>query len=187
MKKNTRQRILNYSEELMLSMGYNGFSFLDISKKIGIKKASMHYHFPTKEDLAVTIVRKYRNLFIRWKKQNSSKETLGKIESFFSLYHSLYRNGKQICPIGMLLAEYSTIPELLQKEVKGLLEDEKNWILTTLELGLKSNEISKEVQPLLFADLIMSYLSGSIKFWRLNSSDETYYTAKEYFLKKIEK
>lgn len=68
MKQNTKERILKYSEQLMLSKGYNGFSFMDIAKIVGIKKASMHYHFPTKEDLAVAIVLKYRRLFSRWKR-----------------------------------------------------------------------------------------------------------------------
>lgn len=182
MRQNTRDRILKYSEQLMLSKGYNGFSFMDVAKKIGIKKASMHYHFPTKEDLAVNIVLKYRNLFDRWRNRVSEKSTIDKISSFFSLYHSLYRDGNQICPIGMLLAEYSTIPEQLQKEIEILLSEERTWFISTLTKGKENEDIPEHINPLLYTDLVLSYLSGAIKFWRIYNNDDAYYSAKDYFV-----
>lgn len=187
MKQNTKERILKYSEQLMLSKGYNGFSFMDIATKVGIKKASMHYHFPTKEDLAVNIVKKYRNLFYHWRNRVEYKNPVEKVSSFFSLYHSLYRKGNQICPIGMLLAEYPTIPELLQIEVLKLLEDEKEWLLLTITEALESNSISLDIEPKVYTDLVLSYLSGAIKFWRIYEDDESYYSVKSYFVDQLKK
>lgn len=185
MKQNTKERILKYSEQLMLSKGYNGFSFMDIAKMVGIKKASIHYHFPTKEDLAVTIVMKYRKLFSRWRNRVEERSTVDKISGFFSLYHSLYRKGNQICPIGMLLAEYSTIPQLLQNEIKTLLEEEKKWLISTMNSAKASGDIPDNIDSLVFTDLVISYLSGAIKFWRIYNDDESYYSAKEYFVNQL--
>jgi TetR/AcrR family transcriptional repressor of nem operon len=39
--------------------GFKGFSFRAIAADVGVKSASVHYHFPTKEKLAATVVRRY--------------------------------------------------------------------------------------------------------------------------------
>src|SRR3546814_4811414 len=37
-----------------------GFSYADISSVVGIRKASIHHHFPSKSDLVRTVVAQYR-------------------------------------------------------------------------------------------------------------------------------
>ncbi|HIE19064.1 TPA: TetR/AcrR family transcriptional regulator, partial [Candidatus Bathyarchaeota archaeon] len=36
-------------------MGYGGFSYSDLSKALGITKASIHHHFPSKEELGLAV------------------------------------------------------------------------------------------------------------------------------------
>jgi AcrR family transcriptional regulator len=36
-----------------------GFSFGEIAADVGIKGSSVHYHFPTKDDLAAAVVRRW--------------------------------------------------------------------------------------------------------------------------------
>lgn len=43
----------------MQAGGFGGFSFREIAADVGIKSSSVHYHFPTKEDLAAAIVRRW--------------------------------------------------------------------------------------------------------------------------------
>lgn len=182
MKQNTRERILRFSEHLLLSQGYNGFSFMDVAEKVGIKKASIHYHFPTKEDLAIAIVTKYRKLFSRWQDGLLNKKTVDKISSFFSMYHSLSRDGELICPMGMLAAEYPTLPGHLQEEVKVLLDEEREWLISCLNQGLKVQDIPSDINAVQYAELIMGYLSGAIKFWRIYDDVDTYYQTRDYLL-----
>ena len=44
----TREKILELGENLIRTKGYNAFSYQDISSKLGIKNAAVHYYFPTK-------------------------------------------------------------------------------------------------------------------------------------------
>lgn len=53
---NTKERILAVAEALIQKDGYNAFSFKDIATAINIKTASIHYHFPSKEDLGVAVI-----------------------------------------------------------------------------------------------------------------------------------
>lgn len=44
---------------LLSTRGYNGFSYRDLAKLVGIKTSSIHYYFPAKEDLALVAVQTY--------------------------------------------------------------------------------------------------------------------------------
>ncbi len=55
----TRSDLLTSAEVLLRTKGYAAFSYADLAEDIGIKKASIHHHFPTKEGLAIAIVESY--------------------------------------------------------------------------------------------------------------------------------
>lgn len=57
---NTFHEILNCARSLIIAGGYSGFSYADISEFVGIRKASIHHHFPTKVDLVRILVAQYR-------------------------------------------------------------------------------------------------------------------------------
>src|SRR3954462_3660155 len=55
----TRDHVLDVAERLAQTRGFNGFSYADIAAEVGITKASLHYHFPTKADLGRALVVRY--------------------------------------------------------------------------------------------------------------------------------
>ena len=52
-RSTTAEDILDRAEALIQTRGYSAFSYQDISDTLGIRKASIHYHFPSKTDLGV--------------------------------------------------------------------------------------------------------------------------------------
>tara|TARA_B100000678_G_C18036617_1_gene432968 strand:- start:82 stop:669 length:588 start_codon:yes stop_codon:yes gene_type:complete len=56
----TSDKILHCARSLIIAGGYNGFSYADISEVVGIRKASIHHHFPSKVDLVRTLLERYR-------------------------------------------------------------------------------------------------------------------------------
>lgn len=56
MKENTAQRILDTAQDLIRHRGYSAFSYADIADRVGIRKASIHYHFAAKEDLVLSLI-----------------------------------------------------------------------------------------------------------------------------------
>ncbi len=59
MANGTRELLLKEAEALMRTRGYAAFSYADLSERIGIRKASIHHHFPTKEDLGNALIDSY--------------------------------------------------------------------------------------------------------------------------------
>jgi TetR/AcrR family transcriptional repressor of nem operon len=56
----TADDIISCARTLIIVGGYNGFSYADIAAVVGIRKASIHHHFPTKVDLVRTLLQLYR-------------------------------------------------------------------------------------------------------------------------------
>lgn len=50
-----RERILEQAEELFRSRGYNTVTMREIADAVGIRQASLYYHFPSKEQLFVAV------------------------------------------------------------------------------------------------------------------------------------
>ena len=60
---NTRTSLLDSAEQAVRQRGYNGFSYADLAREIGIRKASIHHHFPTKADLGLALIERYNQNF----------------------------------------------------------------------------------------------------------------------------
>jgi TetR/AcrR family transcriptional repressor of nem operon len=58
-RSNTADEILDLAETLIQARGCNAFSYQDIADKLGIRKASIHYHFPSKSDLGISVIERY--------------------------------------------------------------------------------------------------------------------------------
>src|SRR5687768_2945710 len=55
------EEIVESTKALIIAAGYSGFSYADVSERVGIRKASIHHHFPSKVDLVRTVVASYRD------------------------------------------------------------------------------------------------------------------------------
>ncbi|AUH65282.1 TetR/AcrR family transcriptional regulator [Paracoccus zhejiangensis] len=60
----TTEAIMDAAEARIRAGGYTGFSFRELATDVGVKSASVHYHFPTKENLAAAVARRYKDRFL---------------------------------------------------------------------------------------------------------------------------
>src|ERR1700744_3605487 len=51
--------IMDAAELRIRKGGYGAFSFRELAADVGVKSSSVHYHFPTKEDLGAAVIRRY--------------------------------------------------------------------------------------------------------------------------------
>ena len=101
----TKTTILDAAEALILTRGYNGFSYQDIAGIVGIRKASIHHHFATKEELGAAFVDRYIRRFKQWREDVAGLSVDQKLMAFFEMFKRVSDNAEKICPLGMLTAE----------------------------------------------------------------------------------
>jgi AcrR family transcriptional regulator len=65
----TRERILDVAEELFANNGYNGTSLRDVARAAELQTAAIGYHYPTKEELFDTVVRRRAAVMSEWRQR----------------------------------------------------------------------------------------------------------------------
>jgi len=58
-----REQILDVAQDLIQREGIDAVSFRTLAEKVGIKSASVHYHFPKKDDLVLELTTRYTAAF----------------------------------------------------------------------------------------------------------------------------
>jgi TetR/AcrR family transcriptional regulator, transcriptional repressor for nem operon len=174
---NTRTKILDLAENLILERGFNAFSYQHLSDTIGIKKASIHYHFPTKDHLGKAVVERYRESFKLWKKKLEDENTkeLDKLDAFFATYKNIVIQTDKICMPGILGAELNTLSEEMKEEMKLYFQERFNWLKQILADGLYSGAFHFIGNPEHQALLIISSLQGVMQIARTNQNPDYYY------------
>lgn len=119
-----RERILDAAEARMRAVGYNATSFRDLAADVGVKSASVHYHFPSKEDLALAVVRRYAERQFAALAAATAGETdpARKAAAMIALHEAAFAPGQRICLCAMLAAESVGLPERVGRAVSGFFD-----------------------------------------------------------------
>ncbi|MEM1048485.1 MAG: TetR/AcrR family transcriptional regulator [Pseudomonadota bacterium] len=104
----TADRILDAAESRVQTAGYNGFSFRDLAEDVGIKSASVHHHFPTKEALVTRLTDRYTDRFFAGLKDKS--DASGRVGAYRAAFRQAFLNDNKMCLCGMLGAESGGLP-----------------------------------------------------------------------------
>lgn len=167
----TRDKIIQIGDELIRKIGYNAFSFSDISKILQIKNASIHYHFPTKSMLVISIIQKHLYLLERFKKTVSDRTATDKMIQFLAVY-AMGRSNSKISILGALANDYYTFDTPIQNELKLLMENTLNWLTETLKEGRTDGSFHYPMDHRTKATMIITNLLGAEKLARITFSHD---------------
>jgi TetR/AcrR family transcriptional repressor of nem operon len=168
MGTDTRERLLTQAEIMVRTRGYAGFSYADVAAAVGIRKASIHHHFPSKEDLGVALIESYKRRYdvaLRaiWEESDSG---IGRIEAYAKLYLEGLRQD-QGCLCGVMACERDILPDRLREGVTEFFAGHLIWLERVLEAGAKNGTIRHGLNAANYAKLVLSTLEGALMLGRL--------------------
>ena len=114
MQGETAERILEAANALLIDRGYSAFSYADIAETVKIRKASIHYHFPTKAGLVAAALRRHRARISEGMKSTDDQieNPLVRIKNYFKYWEECIDGRTLSFCIGALLgAEMPSLPE----------------------------------------------------------------------------
>lgn len=160
----TAMRLLDAAQVLIQNNGYNGFSYEDLSKMVGLKKPSLHHHFPKKEDLGATVVERYTERFVLSLKEIESTHLRAthQMRAYVDLFIETYGATQRLCPCGMLGAEAETLPERVRAGVAAFFDVNLSWLEAVIKRGKDSGEFSFQDDPPHIAVLLLAALEGAM-------------------------
>ncbi len=170
----TRKAILKRAERYLQDAGFASFSFRDLAADLGIKSASVHYHFCSKEELGVALLQRYQEQFTQWtesRKINGSPKS--DLLQWFEYEQHLCRAG-DICPGGAFGAEFAVLPESVRGELEKLHDIQRQWMRATLQTGRERGEIRAEGKVEDQAEMVLAALQGGLKIARASRDPKAF-------------
>jgi len=125
-----KEALLKAAENKVRLGGYSNFSFRELASEVGIKSASVHYHFPTKADLGAELAHQYTNSFLAALGEPSELKANGKnpIDVYTQLFRGALVTDKKMCLCGVLGAESDSLPDKVRFEVKRFFNQNLTWL-----------------------------------------------------------
>jgi TetR/AcrR family transcriptional repressor of nem operon len=138
----TASQILDAAERLVQERGFNGFSYADVSRELGLTKAALHYHFASKAELGDALIGRYAARFLEAlaRVENERSDAVDKLRAYAQLYADVFRDDR-MCLCGMLAADYATLPDPMRERVVRFFDDNEVWLARVLEAGRSAGTI----------------------------------------------
>jgi TetR/AcrR family transcriptional regulator, transcriptional repressor for nem operon len=126
----TRTALLESAERAARQRGFDAFSYADLARDVGIRKASIHHHFPKKADLALDLLERYASTFMDTLTQIEETGTSGtdKLSAYLDLYRDAVDGGTQLCLCVAFSAGRANLPDPVLRRLNQFHEDSAAWL-----------------------------------------------------------
>lgn len=161
----TAEDILASARSLIVSGGYNGFSYADIADAVGIRKPSIHHHFPSKAQLVTVLVAGYRkeaeagiaNL------ERALPGPLDQLRAYIGYWKSCIGDASApFCICALLANELPVLPQDVALEVRGYFRFLSGWLTSVFERGAAQGVIALTETPRVEAEAFMATVHGAM-------------------------
>lgn len=170
---NTKSEALDLAKEYLQTLGFNGFSFQTIADSLGIKKASLHYYFSSKEEMGLAILEDYVQGHTTWAKKVEELPAKVKLEKMVKGFKSLSAKNQMICPVGSFSSDYNSVSPKMKKKLKQFHFLIRDWLVETIDQGKKEGTIKKNTDSTIAADLFLTTLQGAVQVARIRGEQES--------------
>ncbi len=130
----TKEAILSAARMASQAHGYGGLNFRDLAAEVGIKAASLHYHFPSKADLGAAVAKRYwQDIAAELATMRSAlPDAADCLHRYPMIFRRSLENGNRICLCSFMAAEYDDLPDAVKEEVENFANVNVSWLSETL-------------------------------------------------------
>ncbi|WFB55699.1 TetR/AcrR family transcriptional regulator [Paenibacillus sp. BR1-192] len=161
----TSDDILTCARSLIIAGGYNGFSYADIAEVVGIRKASIHHHFPSKVDLVRTLVARYREEAEAGMEniEFHVSDALEQLRFYVGYWEACIADASApICVCALLASQLPVLPEEVAMEVREHFRYLSTWLTSVLDRGSRLGQLQLRSTPQAEAEAFMATIHGAM-------------------------
>jgi TetR/AcrR family transcriptional repressor of nem operon len=130
----SKELILAAARRAAQAHGYGGLNFRDLAAEVGIKAASIHYHFPSKAALGAAVAQRY------WQDTAAALEAMSAksadpaeaLRQYPSIFRVSLESGNRMCLCSFMAAEYDDLPDAVKAEVQAFTDVNVAWLAKVL-------------------------------------------------------
>ncbi|EOA03535.1 transcriptional regulator, TetR family protein [Herbaspirillum frisingense GSF30] len=144
----TREIIMGVARKAVQARGYNALSFRELAAEVGIKSASVHYHFPTKGDLAAALAQRYTEdgrEFLGTIREGS-KSVKAAVQQYTDIFRAALADDNRMCLCGIMSAEHDDLPPEVRAELDRFNQMNVDWLASLLAQGSHGTKELKQAR-----------------------------------------
>ncbi len=151
--------------------GFRSMSFRTLADEVGVKSSSVHYHFPTKDDLAEAVIRSYTQAFRDALHAIDRRQSslVDKIDAFNELFADVVSQD-DICLCGMMAAEVSSLNDSARAALKNFFATSEAWLESVFEAH--AGELDSPLSAEELARIFLAGLEGATLIDRVHSGGD---------------
>ena len=175
---NTSDEIIRCARTLIIAGGYNGFSYADIADVVGIRKASIHHHFPSKVDLVRTLLQLYREEAKAGLATVKSYNTdpADQLRAYINYWTACIGDPtSSFCVCALLASQIPVLPPEIVVEVRAHFRTLSTWLASVIEEGATQNAFLLTETAQSEAESFMAAVHGAMLSARVYG-DETVFS-----------
>ena len=161
----TSDQILASARNFIVAGGYNGFSYADIAEVVGIRKASIHHHFPSKVDLVRTLVARHRERTEIAMADLESKlpDPLALLQTYAGYWAKCIEDASvPFCVCALLASELPALPPEIAVEVRAYFRFLSSWLTKVMQRGAEQGVLKFAGSAELEAETFMATVHGAM-------------------------
>lgn len=161
----TADDILTCARSLIVAGGYDSFSYADIAEVVGIRKASIHHHFPAKADLVRTLVARYREeaqAGIAALERNVP-DPVGQLKAYTGYWQACIADeSAPFCLCALLATQIPVLPPEVALEVRAHFRALSAWLASVLERGERQGSLRLDGPARAEAETFLATVHGAM-------------------------
>ena len=179
----TALRILDIASRLVQTRGFNGFSYAHIAAELGVTKASLHYHYPSKAELGKRLIERYEQDFATALERIEAEtdDAFLRLQRYARIYAGVLGK-EQMCLCGMLAAEHGTLPAPMRRTLQHYFDLNEAWLAKVLDGGRRRGQLRFDGPSCDVAALLVGALEGAMMMARSYGDPRRFTTAAERLL-----
>lgn len=183
----TRTKILDVAEDLVQRVGLNAMSYKDISEAVGIRKASIHHHFPKKENLVDEMLRRCQVSYgDRYQKiVEGGARAPEKLRELAGVFADGLQSQK-LCLVGTISSDLYTLHDTSCRILEETIQNTVNIFSTTFIQGREEGSLSFTGTEQEAAYAFFSFLLGTQIAARAYGGADAFHKATETIISCLE-
>jgi TetR/AcrR family transcriptional repressor of nem operon len=165
--ENAREAILEAAKGAAQTHGYSGINFRSIADAVGIKNASIYYHFSSKADLGAAVARRYREdtVSVLEALRGENPDPIRCLQAYPGIFRTSLENGNRLCLFSFMAAEHQDLPEEVKSEVLAFADINVAWLTKVLsDIGLGSIEVCERRARAIYTAVAGAQLIARTRF-----------------------
>ncbi len=175
MAVNTRERILEAAEEIMLAKSFHSVGLREILKAVKVPKGSFYHHFGSKEEFGVELLKHYVKSHTEQLDRQFRTVGVSGMDKFIEYWS--YQIGliseadcRQCCLVAKLGLEVASFSESMRAVIVEALAQWRAIYERSVREGQSDGSIRKDLNPVMAAAAIQNMWQGALQLTEVERS-----------------